>query len=100
MSLQTLRQQSWLRTALAALLLCFALATIAHAGHRHEQDNAHAHVVCDYCVSFSNLVDTPAQIAVADIVQLVADTLTIPSFGFIATRPVSVAQARAPPSSC
>jgi hypothetical protein len=97
MSLQSLRQQSWLRTALAVLVLCFALGTIAHSGHSHEQNNARVHVVCGYCVSFSNLVDAPLQRTVADTVQIFAATLTVPTTGFIATRPVSVAQARAPP---
>jgi len=97
MLLQSLRQQSWLRTALAVLVLCFALGTITHAGHRHEQSNARVHTVCDYCVSFSHLVDSPLQKTVAVTVQIVAATLTVPTTGFIATRPVSVAQARAPP---
>jgi hypothetical protein len=97
MSLQSLRQQSWLRTAFAALVLCFALGTIAHAGHSHEQNSARVHVVCDYCVSFSSLIDAPLQTAVTDTIELIAATLTVPTTGFIATRTVSVAQARAPP---
>jgi hypothetical protein len=97
MSLHTLRQQSWLRTAIAVLVLCFASGTIAHSGHSHEQSKAAAHVVCDYCVSFSNLVDAPLPTVVIDTVQLVAALLTISTTGFIATRPVGVAQARAPP---
>ncbi len=97
MSLESLRQQSWLRTALAALLLCFALGTIAHAGHQHEQNSARTHVVCDYCTSFGALVDAPLQTAVVVTVQFVTDLVAFPNTGFIAARPVSVAQARAPP---
>jgi uncharacterized membrane protein SirB2 len=97
MSLESLRQQSWLRTAIAVLVLCFALGTIAHAGHQHEQNNARTHLVCDYCTSFGTLVDAPLQTVVADTVQLLAGVVTFPIVGFIATRPVGVAQARAPP---
>lgn len=97
MSLQTLRQQSWLRTAIAALLLCFALETVAYAGHEHKQNTAGAHVVCDFCTCFSNLVDPPAQSLAAETVQLAADIVATPKTSFIALRSVSVAQARAPP---
>jgi len=99
MSLNSLRKQSWLRTAFAVLVLCFTLGSIAHAGHSHEQSNARAHAVCDYCVSFGNLVDAPIAAAMAETIQIVAATLLIPDTHCIITRRVSVAQARAPPFS-
>ncbi len=98
MSLHSLRKQSWLRTAIAVLVLCFALGSIAHAGHSHEQKNTGVHVVCDYCVSFSGLIDAPLPTALVDAAQFITVTLAIPATGFIATRPVGTAQARAPPS--
>jgi hypothetical protein len=100
MSLHSLRKQSWLRTAFAALVLCFTLGSIAHAGHSHEQSNARAHVVCDYCVSFGSLIDALPQVVAVGVAQATAQLVTVPDTAFIPTRPVSVAQARAPPASC
>lgn len=97
MSLQSLRQWSWLRTAIAALLLCFALGTVAYAGHNHKQNTANASVACDFCTSLSNLVDAPPQTRVTDSVHVVAAIVAVPKTAFIALRSVSVAQARAPP---
>ena len=81
-------------------MLCFALGTIAYAGHHYEQSTGHAHVVCDYCVTFGGLVDAPLPAVVIATPQLAVDIVPTPDAGAITTRPVSVAQARAPPISC
>ena len=96
MSLQSLRNRSWLHTALAVLVLCFALGSIATAGHRHEQND----VVCKYCTAFGSMADASPPEVVAVAAQLVAEVVAAPRTGFIATRSASVAQARAPPVSC
>jgi hypothetical protein len=97
MSLQSLRQWSWLRTAIAVLVLCFALGTIAHAGHHHVENNAHTHEACNYCVSFGALVDSPSTALVVGAAQPVTQLVSVPDTGVIATRTAGVAQARAPP---
>lgn len=55
------RPPHWLRVALAALLLAFALNSIAHVTHRHEaaQTSVAHSVACGYCVSFGGLADAP-----------------------------------------
>ena len=101
MSLHSLRQAPWLRSVLAALLLCFTLGTLAHAGHRHEtQANGKidTHFQCDYCHSFGGLMDAP---------QTVGPQLFVASHdGEIAQRDsvhhsaivIGLPQARAPPT--
>lgn len=58
----TRRRPQWLRAAIAGLLLAFALNSLAHATHRHDdaRPTAVLHAVaCGYCVSFGGLVDAP-----------------------------------------
>lgn len=101
MSLQHLRQASWLRTVLRVLVLCFALATLAHAGHTHELSKAgDTHYSCDYCTSFGGFIDPPVQAAFAIHWPIANDLLAATVNRIIITRPVGVAQARAPPVSC
>jgi hypothetical protein len=51
----------WLRVALAALLLAFAVNSIAHVAHRHDASAVSVthSLACGYCVSFGGLADTP-----------------------------------------
>jgi hypothetical protein len=99
MSLNQLRHASWIRTALRVLVLCFALGTLAHAGHTHELSKVSAtHYNCDYCTSFAGLIDTPVDTAIA-VHQPITDLLiAAPHHRIFTTRPVGVAQARAPPN--
>jgi hypothetical protein len=99
MLLQQLRQTHWLRTTLSAVLLCFALSTLANAGHLHPLSKAsETHFHCDYCTSFAGVIDAPATTAAVSNPAYADLVVAAPASRMIATRPVSVAQARAPPS--
>lgn len=79
------------------LVLCFALGTLAHAGHTHEFTQAgETHYNCDLCTSFGGVIDAPVQHTVAAPTSTVTAIIAAPR-RHIATRPVGVAQARAPP---
>ncbi|MGC3979941.1 MAG: hypothetical protein QM808_01635 [Steroidobacteraceae bacterium] len=98
MSLHSLRQAQWLRTALRVLVLCFALGTLAHAGHTHDADKAgHTHYNCDYCTSFGGLINAPTQLVVATHCPIATFVVALPAQRIVLMRPVGVAQARAPP---
>ncbi len=50
------KPKQWLRAALAGLLLAFAINSIAHVTHTHEQDKVSTVVhaaACGYCTTFS-----------------------------------------------
>jgi hypothetical protein len=49
----------WLRVTFAALLLAFALDSVAQVAHSHEVLPSEHHSVCAYCVSFDDLIDVP-----------------------------------------
>ncbi len=55
------RPPQWLRVALAALLLAFAVNSVAHVTHRHDAapSSATHSLACGYCLSFNGLVDAP-----------------------------------------
>jgi hypothetical protein len=55
------RPPQWLRVALAALLLAFAVNSIAHVTHRHDAapSSATHSLACGYCLSFNGLADAP-----------------------------------------
>jgi hypothetical protein len=98
MLLAYLRKASWLSTVLRVLVLCFALGTLAHAGHTHELSTASdSHYNCDYCTAFGGLIDTPVTPDASPLEPVISETLRLPDQPAIITRAVSVAQARAPP---
>jgi hypothetical protein len=93
------RPPQWLRVALAALLLAFAVNSIAHVTHRHDAapSSATHSLACGYCLSFNGLIDAPrhdhAPLAVAhDSSYFSADFE-----GTFAPRPATSARPRAPP---
>lgn len=99
MSLQHLRKATWLRAAISTLVLCFALGTLAYAGHTHDANkSSHAHYDCEYCTSFGGLIDPPAITAVAIAAPAPAAPLAIVNQVRFQTHRVGLAQARAPPS--
>jgi hypothetical protein len=55
------RPPQWLRVALAALLLAFAVNATAHVTHRHDAtpSSAHHSLACGYCLSFNGFADAP-----------------------------------------
>lgn len=86
-----------LRQALALLMLCFALSTVAHAGHSHAP-RAGVDNICGYCTAFSHAVDAPVRIRIVPPSQTV---LAYDSTGrdvLHSVRPRATAQPRAPPS--
>jgi hypothetical protein len=94
------RPPQWLRVALAALLLAFAVNSIAAVTHRHDAapSSAHHSLACGYCLSFNGLADAPrhdhASLALApDSFYLVADLEP-----WFAPRPATSARPRAPPA--
>src|ERR1044072_3195401 len=54
---------TWLRVALVAVVLAFALDSVAHVVHRHDDGakttlSAHG-PACGYCAAFAGLIDAP-----------------------------------------
>jgi hypothetical protein len=93
------RPPQWLRVVLAALLLAFAVNSIAHVSHRDDaapSSAAHA-LACGYCLSFNGLVDAPRHDPALLIVEhesfyLLAE-FTVP----VTRRLATAARPRAPP---
>jgi hypothetical protein len=92
---------AWLRVALVAVLLAFALDSVAHVVHRHDDSvktslSTHG-PACGYCASFDGLADAPRH-QYAPLTTIIVSGYVAP----IALAPVSVrtsvsAQPRAPP---
>ena len=98
MFLPRLRQSHRLRTALQVLLLCFALGTMAQAGHRHDlHSSTDTHFHCDYCTAFGGLIDAPAVPTVVDREPIHATMVAAPECVLVA-RSLGLPQARAPPT--
>jgi hypothetical protein len=95
----TRRPPQWLRVVLAGLLLAFALNSIAHAAHVHEIKATPAtHVVCGYCATFSGGAhDAPVYAHSLPLPTLTSIEAAYPLELFVARRPASSAQPRAPP---
>jgi hypothetical protein len=95
------RPPQWLRVALAAMLLAFALNSIAHVAHQHDATATSAthSIACNYCVSFGALADAPrhtyaAPTPAARLGPAPAPVAVVPSIDLtISARP------RAPPRS-
>lgn len=92
----------WLRATLAALLLAFALNSIAHAAHTHEQGSAgtvfHS-TACGYCVTFGAADAPPAHAHALPTLSRDQIGIVDRDAPFVSQRLASVAQARAPPRS-
>ena len=95
------RPSAWLRVALAAVVLAFALDSVAHAVHRHDDSAKSALAAhgpaCGYCAAFDGLADAPKH-HYAPLAAFIVAGYVAP----IAPFPVSVrtrlgAQPRAPP---
>ncbi|MGE0114149.1 MAG: DUF2946 family protein [Steroidobacteraceae bacterium] len=99
MSLSRLRQAPWLCIALQVLVLCFALGTLAHAGHTHElgSSSTETHYNCDYCTSFGGLIDAPTVPAVV-IHKTTTTTSVVAPNRLVVARLIGLPQARAPPA--
>lgn len=52
---------AWLRVALVAFVLGFALNTAAHAAHAHDPASVFSqHTSCEHCVQFGHFADGPS----------------------------------------
>lgn len=94
------RPPQWLRVALAGLLLAFALNTIAHATHRHDDapSSATHSLSCGYCLSFNNLADAPRHDYAPLTVQHHAVHLHADADDVLPRRLTTSARPRAPPT--
>lgn len=95
------RPAAWLRVALVAVVLAFALDSIAHVVHRHDDSvktslSAHG-PACGYCAAFDGLVDAPrhhhSPLANVVVAGYVAPVALFP----VSLRTRLSAQPRAPP---
>jgi hypothetical protein len=94
------RPTDWVRIALAALVLAFALDSIAHATHTHDSNAAAVahHVACGYCATFgASLGATPVHVGPV-VTELTLRLAPLPEFVVpVQQRFAGTAQARAPP---
>lgn len=95
------RPPTWLRVALVAVVLAFALDSLAHVVHWHNDSAkttqaAHG-PACGYCAAFDGLIDAPkhqyAPLATILIAAYVAPVARFPA----SVRTHLIAQPRAPP---
>jgi len=95
------RPPHWLRVVLVAVVLAFALDSVAHVVHRHDDSvktslSAHG-PACGYCAAFDGLIDAPkhlyAPLASVLIAGYVAPVARFP----VSVRTRLSAQPRAPP---
>lgn len=89
----------WLRVALAALLLAFALNSIAHVTHRHDAATTSAthSLACGYCISFDGIADGPRHNYVPPAVGHASVYVAPATEAVVAYRPSTSARPRAPP---
>ncbi|HKU14894.1 MAG TPA: hypothetical protein VJQ52_10895 [Steroidobacteraceae bacterium] len=93
------RPPQWLRVALAALMLAFAVNSIAHVTHRHDvaPSSATHSLACGYCLSFNGLADAPRYEHAAPVVEHEHFYLVAESAAPVVRRPATSARPRAPP---
>jgi hypothetical protein len=94
------RPPRWLHAAFAALLVAFALNSIAHVTHRHDASASVTHsLACGYCATFGGLADAPrhylssADFALSHVFVAAESAVDIP------VRVRTSARPRAPPHS-
>lgn len=95
------RPPTWLRVALVAVVLAFALDSVAHVVHRHDDSvkttqSAHG-PACGYCAAFDGLIDAPKhQYAPLTTILLAGYVAPVAQFP-VSLRTRLNAQPRAPP---
>ncbi|GFE83149.1 hypothetical protein GCM10011487_51490 [Steroidobacter agaridevorans] len=85
---------------LVTLLLAFAVDSVAHVVHRHDDTvktfGAHG-PACGYCAAFDGLIDAPKQ-SYAAVTAVTVTTYVAPvAAASVSFRPTVTAQPRAPP---
>jgi hypothetical protein len=91
---------AWVRAMLVTVLLAFAVDSVAHVVHRHDDTvktfGAHG-PACGYCAAFDGLIDAPKQ-SYAAITAVTVTCYLAPVADVSASfRPAVTAQPRAPP---
>jgi hypothetical protein len=94
------RPPQWLRVCLAALLLAFAVNSIAQVTHRHDAapSSATHSLACGYCLSFNGLAGAPHYDHAPLVVEHESFYLAADCTAPVARRPVTAARPRAPPA--
>lgn len=91
---------TWVRAMLVTLLLAFAVDSVAHVVHRHDDPvktlGAHG-PACGYCAAFDGLIDAPKQSYAAVNALIVTSYLAPAADVAVSFRPTVSAQPRAPP---
>lgn len=91
---------AWLRAALVSLLLAFAVDSLAHLVHRHDDTvktlAAHG-PACGYCAAFNGLIDAPKQSYSSLAPPVFAGYVAPATSVAVAFRSTVIAQPRAPP---
>lgn len=94
------RPPAWLRVALVSLLLAFAVDSVAHVVHQHDNTvktlGAHA-PACGYCAAFDGLIDAPKQSYSAATARVFSGYVAPVADRAVSFRPILAARARAPP---
>lgn len=95
------RPPAWLRVALVAVVLAFALDSVAHVVHWHDDSvkttlSAHG-PACGYCAAFDGLVDAPKHLYTSLTAILVTGYVAPVAQFPVSLRTRLSAQPRAPP---
>jgi hypothetical protein len=92
---------TWVRAMLVTVLLAFAVDSVAHVVHQHDDTvkttlGAHG-PACGYCAAFDGLIDAPKQ-SYASITAVTVVTYVAPVADVaVSFRPTVTAQPRGPP---
>ncbi|MDY6945947.1 MAG: hypothetical protein SXG53_09530 [Pseudomonadota bacterium] len=92
---------AWLRAALISLLLAFAVDSVAHVVHQHDDTvkttlGVHG-PACGYCAAFDGLIDAPKQSYSAVTAMVVVGYVAPVADATVSFRPIVTAQPRGPP---
>lgn len=95
------RPPDWLRALLVSLLLAFAVDSVAHVVHRHDETaktalGAHG-PACGYCAAFNGIIDAPRQSFSPHTATVFAGYVAPITDVSVSFRPVITAQPRGPP---
>lgn len=95
------RLSAWLRAALVSLLLAFAVDSVAHVVHQHDDTvkstlGVHG-PACGYCSAFDGLIDAPKQSYSAVTATVTVGYVAPVADVLVSLRPTVTAQPRAPP---
>jgi hypothetical protein len=92
---------AWLRAALLSLMLAFAVDSVAHVVHQHDDTvkttlGVHG-PACGYCAAFDGLIDAPKQSYSAVTATVLVGYVAPVADTSVSFRPLVTAQPRGPP---